>query len=358
MGQTGGGINFTNVYADGIGVIPDDPASLDTDPGGGNSHSTSLDNFVFNFPGMIPPIIRGVIAGGSLSNVTTNFLDVYPYGTLTIDESDGSFTWVRGVDDLYSRPLPIDESVTQIVFTITADWVDSFIELEIDGTPVEFSGGGDPGTPVSGTDTDTITFNFNPCFAAGTGIATPEGERAVEALQVGDLVRTADGRDVPVKWVGRVTANPMFNPADRLEPVLIRVGALGGNTPHTDLIVTADHGMILDNLVINASALVGARGIEWYPWKSLGATLTYYHVETQDHEVILANGAPAETYVDSVARQSFDNYAEYVRLYGDEQPIAEMPWPRIAAARLLPNTIRARLGLNKSQRDRDTQRFA
>ena len=340
MGQTGGGIDFGNVTTSFSGSPTEELPSLDTDPGGGNSHSTSFDNFIFNFPSGIPPTILGTIAGGSLSNVTTNFLDVYPYGTLTIDESDGSFVWERGVDEV-SQLLPIDESVTQIVFTITADWIDTFVDPT--GVPVVGLGDPDPGTPMSGTDTDTITFNFSPCFAAGTGIATPKGETAVEALQIGDLVRTADGRDVPVKWVGRVTANPMFNPADRLEPVLIRKGAFG-DAPTRDLIVTADHGMVLDNYVINASALVGLPGVEWYPWKALGETITYYHVETEDHDVILANGAEAETFLDATSRAQFVNFAEYQALYGSEPAIEHMVLPRISSRRLLPDTLRRKLG--------------
>ncbi|MEY8842593.1 hypothetical protein AB9K41_26480, partial [Cribrihabitans sp. XS_ASV171] len=69
----------------------------------------------------------------------------------------------------------------------------------------------------------------------------------------------------------------------------------------------------------------------------------YYHVETEDHDVILANGAPAETYVDYIQRRAFDNYAEYLELYDEERTIPEMPLPRISAARLVPGGIRARL---------------
>jgi hypothetical protein len=59
---------------------------------------------------------------------------------------------------------------------------------------------------------------------------------------------------------------------------------------------------------------------------------------------VLAEGAPAETYVDHVTRRRFDNYAEYAALYGDEAPsIAELPLPRVKSARQLPAAVRARL---------------
>jgi hypothetical protein len=49
-----------------------------------------------------------------------------------------------------------------------------------------------------------------------------------------------------------------------------------------------------------------------------------------------------------VGRQAFDNYAEYVELYGEERIITEMPLPRISTARLLPPTLKARLGIGQA----------
>ena len=201
---------------------------------------------------------------------------------------------------------------------------------------------------VSATsDTDTVIINAIACFAKGTLIATPEGERNVETLKVGDMVTTEEGRAVPVRWIGVKVADPMFNPADRLEPVLIRAGALGENTPHKDLVVTADHGMIVDGHVVDAAVLVGAPGIEFLPWKQLRQTITYYHIETAGHEVVYANSAAAETFIDYTGRQMFDNYAEFVTLYGEENTIPEMELPRISALRQMPAPLRARFGLTE-----------
>ena len=73
--------------------------------------------------------------------------------------------------------------------------------------------------------------------------------------------------------------------------------------------------------------------------------MTVYRVKTENHEMILANGVPAETFIDYVGRAAFDNHAEYLDLYGCERLIPEMPAPRISTARLLPEAIRARLGI-------------
>ncbi|MEY8841032.1 Hint domain-containing protein, partial [Cribrihabitans sp. XS_ASV171] len=161
------------------------------------------------------------------------------------------------------------------------------------------------------------------CFAVGTLIATPGGETPVETLQIGDRVLTCDGRAVPVRWVGRQTLHKLFTPPERLAPVRVRESALAEGVPHTDLVLTADHALILEGLAINAGALVNGTTIAFDSMDSLPERVTYYHVETEQHEVILANGAAAETYVDYVQRRIFDNYAEYLDLYGEERTITE-----------------------------------
>ena len=181
------------------------------------------------------------------------------------------------------------------------------------------------------------------CFAAGTLIATPEGETIVESLQIGDLINTSDGRAVLVKWIGRQTVHKLFTQPERFVPVRVSAGALGDGLPHTDLVLTADHALIIDDLAINASALVNGTTIAYESIDSQPERVTYYHIETEDHDVILANGAPAETFVDYVGRKAFDNFAEYLGLYGDEQAITEMSRPRVSAARLLPPSVRTRL---------------
>lgn len=183
------------------------------------------------------------------------------------------------------------------------------------------------------------------CFAAGTLISTPEGEVAVETLQIGDSILTASGETVSVKWVGRHTvSNAVADPNH--QPVRVRAGALGDSKPHQDLVVTAGHGLVIDGLVINAAVLVNGSTIDYMPWDELDELVTYYHIETEGHEAILANGAEAETYIDYVDRQAFDNYAEYVALYGHETRVVEMPRHRISARRLLPLSIRQRLGID------------
>jgi hypothetical protein len=71
---------------------------------------------------------------------------------------------------------------------------------------------------------------------------------------------------------------------------------------------------------------------------------TWFHIETKDHAIILAEGTPAETFVDNVSRARFDNYAEYEALDGrPKASIEELDQPRVKSARQLPTAIRDRL---------------
>jgi hypothetical protein len=184
----------------------------------------------------------------------------------------------------------------------------------------------------------------------GTRIATTRGDVAVEDLRIGDPLKTADGRTVAVKWIGiqRIAFPALMHGG--LEPVCVSAGALGASVPYRDLYVSADHGLILNDYAVTASALVNGDTIRFAPTSD---PFTYYHIETEDHDVILANGVPAETFADVASRTSFDNYHEYADLYGYERTIRESPYPRISTKRLLP--IELKQGLPCFERVERTQ---
>ncbi len=178
------------------------------------------------------------------------------------------------------------------------------------------------------------------CFCTGTRILTAEGERAVETLAPGDLVATADGRLLPVRWIGRQTVSTRFGTPLRTLPVRIAAGALGAGLPARDLLVSPAHAVLVDGVLIEAGALVNGTTIA----RERVATemLTYHHVELAEHALLLAEGTPAESFVDTVAREHFDNRAEHEAL-PDAAPITEMDTPRARSARQVPVAIRRRL---------------
>jgi hypothetical protein len=144
-----------------------------------------------------------------------------------------------------------------------------------------------------------------PCYAPGTRIATPTGEVAVEDLQIGDLVATAAGALRAVKWIGRrgYSATTVAE-YPNVRPVLIREGALAPAVPHRDLTVSPMHALFIDGAFVPAAALVN--GVSILRQDTAGP-VDYIHIELDAHEVIFAEGAPAESFVDDHSRAMFDN---------------------------------------------------
>ncbi|WP_420396453.1 Hint domain-containing protein [Nioella sp.] len=216
------------------------------------------------------------------------------------------------------------------------------------GDPVVDLGGGElyvfsNNAALGGTTVTLSASTYTFCFLPGTGIATPAGEVAVEDLSIGDRILSGADGEVRVKWIGRQTVSTRFGPAERLMPVRFAAGSLGDGLPHTDLTVTADHGMLVDGVICHAGALVNGTTITRVPLAEMGDSYTVYHIETEEHEIILANGAPAETFIDNVSRRVFDNYAEFEALYGDVPEMEELPYPRAMSARQVPAHIANRL---------------
>lgn len=194
------------------------------------------------------------------------------------------------------------------------------------------------------SDATLITVNEPTCFAAGTLIATPDSEVAVETLKAGDTVLTAAGAAVQVKWVGYQALHKVFTPAEHFAPMRIRAGALAEAVPHADLTVTPDHGMMIEGLVAHAGALVNGASIVRVPIADLPERVTYYHIETDGHDVILANGAEAETFIDNATRRRFDNYTEFAARFGESvSEMEEMDLPCVTARRQLPARVRQML---------------
>ena len=130
-------------------------------------------------------------------------------------------------------------------------------------------------------------------------------------------------------------------------PVRFSAGSLGDGLPHSALTVTADHAILVDGILCQAEALVNGATITRVPLSEFGERFEVYHVETERHELILANGVPTETFVDNAARKAFDNYAEFEALYGACPPeMAELPHPRASNARHLPERIKIRFGIS------------
>ncbi|MGX9935253.1 Hint domain-containing protein [Advenella kashmirensis] len=203
----------------------------------------------------------------------------------------------------------------------------------------------DPETDMSKIridDTGNISYA---CYLKGTHIATPEGEAKVEDLKTGDKVLTASGNVATVKWLGHRTLFKKRIPekdAKRAFPILFRKGCIADNVPHRDLIMSPGHHVFFDGNLVPAMALVnGISIVQQFEMQSF----QYFHVELEQFDILLAEGVPAESYVDTGNRSMFQN-AHEVAMNPDFGPAEGRPKvPGITVVRKGPvvEAIRAKL---------------
>ena len=143
------------------------------------------------------------------------------------------------------------------------------------------------------------------CVAAGTRIATGDGEAAVETLRPGDLVRTPAGALRPVRWIGQRAIDAARHPTPReVQPVRIRAGALADRVPKRDLRVSPEHALLLEGGLVPARLLLNGTSIVQ---ETACRFVTWYHLELESHDVLLAEGAAVESYLDTGNRWNFAN---------------------------------------------------
>lgn len=138
------------------------------------------------------------------------------------------------------------------------------------------------------------------CASGVTGSAevfTVSGKTPVENLTPGDMVFTMDHGYQPLRWRGRIT------PHGPAQPIRIRKGALGHDLPATDLVIGAQHGILIQSKIIQrmfdasevlapAGRLTGIDGITLETGNSASAD---WHLLFDEHEIVFAEGAPLES---------------------------------------------------------------
>lgn len=161
---------------------------------------------------------------------------------------------------------------------------------------------------TTGSDSTVITTTAGPpCYAEGTRIRTPHGETPVEHLRPGDLVQTADGVARPISWIGRRRIDIARHPSPELvRPVRIAAHAFGPEAPHRALRLSPDHAVLLDGQLIPIRLLVNGATIAY---DTAVPAVTYFHIELETHDILLAENLPAESYLDTGNRSMFEGPA-------------------------------------------------
>ncbi len=188
---------------------------------------------------------------------------------------------------------------------------------------------------------------FAACFCAGTLIRTPDGDRPVEEIAVGDAVLTMDEGSQPVRWVGsRALSAAELRARPNLAPIRVRAGAMGPDLPRRDMRLSPQHRVLLRSSIVARMyrsaevlapicKLLDAEGIE----RAGGAGgVRYRHLLFDRHQVVFANGMPAESlFLGSYAQRAMPDaaLAEIASVFPDLAGPGEAMAParRLAARR-------------------------
>ncbi|MFG5380923.1 Hint domain-containing protein [Yoonia sp. R2-816] len=305
-----GSANGTSTIVDGANTtdltVVSDPAFFFTNFAGGN---------LFISPGETAPVTSNITFTTPIRNGTFEILDLDSNETgfddkvtiLAFDKDgapvpvmfsnlesyhiqDGNSVEAEGNTSTGIEGPGAPDSIT-VSFGGPVETISVIFEAGDSGAPTGFIGIGD----ISG---DVV------CFARGTRIMSASGDIAIEDLNLGDSVSTAQNGYQTIRWIGKRRLNAeelKKNP--KLRPVRIRACALGAGLPTRDLLVSRQHRMLvssevaermfgLDAILVSAIKLTGLPGVEI---DEVAAEVEYIHLLFDKHEIIYAEGAPSES---------------------------------------------------------------
>jgi autotransporter passenger strand-loop-strand repeat protein len=155
------------------------------------------------------------------------------------------------------------------------------------------------------------------CFAAGTRIATPSGDLPVESLSIGQAVLSPWGEAMNVRWLGFRHVDCARHPRpEDVWPVRVRANAFRPGVPARDLFLSPDHAIFLAPpglrpVLVPVRCLIDGASVT----QEQRGEITYWHVELERHAVLLAEGLPCESFLDTGNRAAFANGGPAVQLH-------------------------------------------
>jgi hypothetical protein len=197
---------------------------------------------------------------------------------------------------------------------------------------------------TTGADSSQLTLSAA-CYGIGTRIATPSGAVPIETLAVGGVVATHGGAARQIRWIGYRDIDCRRHPRPaEVWPIVVQAGAFGEGQPLTTLTLSPDHAVFAEGVLIPIRHLVNGATIRQEPCE----TVSYWHVELPAHDVILAEGLPCESYLDTGNRAAFANGGACIALHPAFAASASPAWahtgcaPRVEDGPLIA-TVRSRL---------------
>jgi hypothetical protein len=244
---------------------------------------------------------EGTYANSSLS-MTNNTL---------IDDRGGAVALLNDTQGAAGTTIPATIE-NNILYNSATD----SLSVDTYGPPYDSASGNVYATgPAPVLDT-SAPFQFPPCFAAGTRIETERGWVRVETLKCGDRVIVAHrpAQTSEVIWLGHRSVDCRHHPnAEKVWPVRVRAHAVADAQPRRDLFLSPDHAVFISGVLIPVRYLIDGRMIA----QQARDRVEYWHVELARHDVLLADGLPCESFLDTGNRAAFANGDAPVQLYPD-----------------------------------------
>lgn len=236
--------------------------------------------------------------------------------TITVDDDDNAFDDAfidPGSSQTLASAITVNGttyaagSVVELEFRIDTATGETFSYIRIDGVNVGIGGvtlpqAGESYSITGSSDGQSQLYDNLACFVRGTRIATARGERNIETLEIGDLVKTRANGVQPVRWIGQRTLSveELREHSDFL-PVVIQSGTFGNER---DLVVSPQHRIALagwqtelyfgeECVLAPAKALLNGSTIR--RWKA-DAPVTYFHLMFDEHQVIYSENVATESF--------------------------------------------------------------
>ena len=254
------------------------PTSMIVEPGG----SLFAPTLLFSIDAFETVTISGAGAGGrlELGDLTVGGLVSGKSSMMILDFANASLTAPNtGVIQFDSVTPGAGAIATQTITDVA--WGDEFVvpganftgdTVTLTGNVLTVENAGSPVftmddvTAVSGTtfvaSGDVIQAV---CYARGTMIRTPDGELPVEKLRPGmQVITLVDGQEIPqtVTWVGHRRIDLTGHPRpETVAPIRIERDAFADNMPHADLLLSPDHAVFVDGMLICIRQLVNGSTI-------------------------------------------------------------------------------------------------
>ncbi len=255
-------------------------------------------------------------------------------GTIALGTASGAADILRmsGGDTLRLVGLGSSPTVSYAGDTATVAGSVGSWSLTFDGAP--------PALAVSSQGSDALVLA---CYVAGTAIGTPDGPVPIEHLAVGDRVLTLEGPAQAIVWLGRCVVDCRSQPTPhRVWPVRVAPHAFGPGMPGRPLFLSPDHAVFVDEVLIPVRHLIDGGAIRQVE----RGVVTYWHLELESHDVVLAEGLPAESFLGDRERfgamARFGLYPDFTSLHWEAFGYAPLVVTGPALAR-----VRARIGGEK-----------